>query len=150
MNTEILKISSDIKVKLFFCLSFFITYITPIHGLIYIVGTAVIIDTCFGLYSAIKKKIPIQSNLLLNIVVKTFFYMGSILLGFLVSEHITDGELFDIKYFVPKFLCGMWVFIEAKSMDETNVKLGNRPFLNIIKDLIKGLKSLKKDINELK
>ena len=150
MNTELLKLSTDIKIKIIFCISLFITYTTPIHGLLFIVGFAVLSDTVFGLYGARKKGIKIQSNLLFNTAVKTFFYMGSIFFGFLISKYMTDESLFGISFFIPKFLCGLWIYIEVLSLDETSISLGNRPFLVVIKELIKKLKDLKTDVNEIK
>ena len=32
--------------------------------------------------------------------------MGTILMAYLASLHITEGQLFDIKYFLPKFIAG--------------------------------------------
>jgi hypothetical protein len=36
-----------------------------------------------------------------------------------------------------------------KSIDETSQKLGNRPFVFVLKDIIEKAKSFKKDINEI-
>ena len=37
-----------------------------------------------------------------------------------------------------------------KSIDETSVKLGNKPFVEVIRSLMKRAKEFKKDLNELK
>jgi len=133
-------------------LTVFLTFISPIYGLFLIVGIAVILDTTFGIYKTLKLEgyKGIESNKLFNIAVKTFFYMGSMLLGYVVSIYITEGILFGIDFFVPKFLCVLWTSIECKSMDETNIKLGNKSIIEHIKKMIKGFKNFKKDINEIK
>jgi hypothetical protein len=42
------------------------------------------------------------------------------------------------------------VFIEIKSLDEKSIKIGNKPFITLIRDLIKKIKEIKKNINEIK
>lgn len=150
IHDYIISIVASFKNELFIVSALFFAFTSPIHGLIYTVGGAVVMDTVFGLYKAWKLKIEIESNLMLNFFVKTFFYMGSIFLGLLISKYMTEGQAFGIRLFVPKFLCGVAMLIEFRSMDETSVKLGNRPILEIIKGAITWLKSFKKDINEIK
>jgi len=51
---------------------------------------------------------------------------------------------------MAKITAIFWVYIEAKSLDEKSQKLGNQPFTTIVSNLIKWVKSVKKDINEIK
>lgn len=150
IHNYIISIVTSFKNELVIITALFFAFTSPIHGLVYTVGGAVVMDTVFGLYKAWKLKIQIESNLLLNFFVKTFFYMGCIFLGLLISTYITNQQLFGITFFVPKFLCGVALLIEGKSMDETSVKLGNKPILEVIKGAVTWLKSFKKDINEIK
>ncbi len=46
-------------------------------------------------------------------------------------------------------MTAVWVFNEIKSCDENSVKLGNKPFFDIIKSLLSKMKQLKKDLNEI-
>ena len=55
-----------------------------------------------------------------------------------------------IKLPISKFATIFWLYIELKSIDETSQKLGNKPFIEIINNIVKWLKSFKKDINEIK
>ena len=129
-----------------------VTFLTPIHGLFMVVGSIVMIDTIYGVYASIKLSglKSIISHKLFNLPVKTLFYMGSILIAFLVSKYMFDSKLMGIPYLVPKVLCGFWVIIELKSIDETGIKLGHKPILVTIKSLIEKAKTFKKDLNELK
>lgn len=141
-----------LKIEIVALITMFLTFVSPIYGLFYIVGSAVMLDTFFGIYKTIKlgSYKDIQSHKLFNVAVKTFFYLGSIILGFGISVYVTDSSLFGINFFIPKFLCVLWTSIECKSMDETNIELGNKSVIEHIKAIIKGLKSFKKDINDLK
>ena len=114
-----------------------------------LVACAVGLDTFAGIHIARKNK-DYQSDKLFNIVVKTFFYMTTILLAFLIDTFIFEKKLANIGYLSSKAVTMFWIYIEAKSLDEKSVKLGNRPFHVIMSALIKRIKSWKKDIKEIK
>lgn len=129
------------------------TFLTPIKGLLIITGTAVFLDTIFAIYTTIKLNgwASYQSTKLFNIAVKTFFYLGSIVLAFFIDTHIVENNaVMGIKLPISKSATIFWLYIELKSIDETSQKLGNKPFLDIINGIVKWLKSFKKDINEIK
>ena len=140
------------KSKITIALLTLFTFLTPLKGLFILISFAVSLDTIFAIYSVIKIKgiKHIVSTKLFNLAVKTWFYLGSIILAYLVDLYVLDGQLFGIKTLLSKVICVVWVSIEAKSIDETNQKLGNKPFWETIKSLISKLKSLKKDLNDLK
>lgn len=125
------------------------TFIAPIQGMVLLVIMAIAADTTLGIYNAIRLK-EYQSDKLFNVVVKTFFYSFSILFAFIVSKVIFEGELFGVKYLSVKLVTAFWIYIEMKSIDETSQKLGNKPFVEIVRSLIKRAKEFKKDLNELK
>ena len=86
-----------------------------------------------------------------NIVVKSFFYLGSIVLAYFIDTHIVEkNTLFGINLLISKAVTIFWLYIECKSIDETSQKLGNKSFYFTIKNLITKAKDLKKDINEIK
>ena len=131
----------------------FFIFITPILGLLALISFAVGFDTIFAIYVSIKQKgiSSYKSTKLFNIVVvKTFFYMGSIIFAFMIDKYMLDGKIFDITYLISKVLTFVWLYIEVKSIDETSMKLGNRSLWVIVKEIIKKGKDLKKDINEIK
>lgn len=130
-----------------------VTLISPIKGLITLIGMCVVLDTLFAIYTTIKLNgwKSYQSTKLFNIVVKTFFYMGSIILAYFIDSHIIETNLIlGIPLFISKGITLFWVYIEVKSIDETSQKHGNKPFYLLIKDLMTKAKDLKKDINEIK
>jgi len=145
LGALLLKIKAEISI-LFLT---FLSFISPIKGLFVLVGMAVALDTLAGIYIARKNK-TFCSNSLFNIVVKTFFYMGTILMAYFADLYVFEEKLLDIPYLMAKITAVFWMYIEAKSLDEKSVKLGNKPFTVIISNLIKWVKSIKKDINEIK
>ena len=141
----LLKFKAEIGMILFSI----ITFLTPILGMVALVACAVGLDTFAGIHIARKNK-DYQSDKLFNVVVKTFFYMTTILLAFLIDTFIFEKQLANIGYLSSKSVTMFWIYIEAKSLDEKSQKLGNRPFHVIMSALIKRIKSWKKDINEIK
>ena len=129
------------------------TFLTPIQGLLILTGMSVLLDTVFAIYTTIKLNgwRSYQSTKLFNIVVKTFFYFGSIILGFIIDTYVIENNtLFGVKLLTAKVVSVFWLYIEVKSIDETSQKLGNKSFYFIIKNLLIKLKALKQDINEIK
>jgi len=141
----LVKFKAEIGMLLF---SFF-TFLTPIFGMVLLVAGFVFLDTCAGVYVARKNK-DFQSDKLFNVVVKTFFYMTTILLSFLVDTYIFENKIANIGYLSSKAVTMFWIYIECKSLDEKSVKLGNKPFHETMTALIKRIKAWKKDINEIK
>ena len=130
-----------------------VTFLTPIKGLLLITGIAVLLDTLFAIYTTIKLNgwRSYQSTKLFNIVVKSFFYFGSIVLAFFIDTHIIEKNvIFGINLLISKVVTIFWLYIEVKSIDETSQKLGNKSFYFTIKNLMTKAKDLKKDINEIK
>ena len=74
--------------------------------------------------------------------------MSTILLAYLIDTHLLEGKLFDIKNLISKIITFVWIYIEIKSIDETSMKLGNRSFWVILKEVVRKTKDLKNDIND--
>ena len=130
----------------------FISFLSPIYGIIFLLSLAVMTDTIFAIYATIKLNgiRSFQSNKLFNLAIKTFFYMGSLLLAFTIDTFIVSSNtMFGIELLFSKVIAILWIYIEVKSIDETSIKLGNKPLLTIMKEMINVFKSLKKDIGNI-
>lgn len=129
-----------------------LAFISPILGLFALVVFGVFLDTAFGVYVSVKlngwKSFDFYK--LLNSLVKISFYACTILMGLIISVNITDGALFGVKLFTPKFVASYWTFRELKSVDNNSQKLGNRPFIEMLTSILEFAKEIKKDITELK
>ncbi|MES2813243.1 MAG: phage holin family protein [Bacteroidota bacterium] len=134
-------------------LIFLMVIFTPIKGLLLITGISVLLDTFFAVFATIKLNgwKSYQSTKLFNIVVKTFFYLGSIILAYFVDKYIIQKDyILGVELLMSKAITIFWIYIEVKSIDETSQKLGNEPFYKMIKNIINTTKDLKKDINEIR
>lgn len=129
--------------------SFFAIFV-PIQGLIVFLSFMIGLDTVFGIYTSVKLGgwCTFKSNKLFNLAVKSFFYIGAVLLAFLMDKFIFAGALFGIPFLISKAVCLFWTYIEIKSVDEKSVKLGNKSIWVIVREAIKRYKNIKKDLNE--
>jgi hypothetical protein len=130
-----------------------LTFLIPIKGFLILISLAVGFDTLFAVYTTVKLYgwKSYQSTKLFNIVIKTFFYMFTIIFSYVIDYYLIGvGGIFGIPLLIAKLTTGFWIYIECKSWDETNQKLGNPPFLTTLKKLMNKLKELKKDLNEIK
>jgi len=132
-------------------LTSFFAIFAPIQGLIILLTMLVGIDTIFAIYVAIKLKgrSAFRSNKLFNIVIKTFFYVGSLMILFMVDKFVFGGVLFGITFLLSKAASLFWCYVELKSVDEKSMKLGNRSFWVILTEGIRKYHSVKKDLGEI-
>lgn len=127
----------------------FLAVIAPIQGLLLITALFVGLDTIVGIWASVKAGYKFRSSRLFNLVTKTFFYMSTIFLGFLIDKHMFGGSALGIEMLNAKLMTAVWIYIEVKSLDEKSIMLGNRSIWTILKDLTKKIKSIKDDIKEI-
>jgi hypothetical protein len=129
-----------------------LTFLSPVTGLVIIMIGFILLDTAAGIYVSVKLGgwKSFQSDKLFNLSVKSFFYCFSIILAYLIDMFIFGGKLQGVDFLLSKLMTVAWVFIEIKSLDEKSIKIGNKPFIVIIRNFIKYIKEFKKNINEIK
>lgn len=152
MMDRFLHILNQMKENIAIFFGIIFTFLTPIHGMLLTTGGFVVIDTIFAIYVAVKLGgwDAFRSGKLWNFCPKTVFYLSGVILGFLVDTYIVAGPIWGISLLITKFVCFLFIYIEIKSLDETNQKLGNRSFWVVLKELITKVKEVKTDINNLK
>jgi hypothetical protein len=57
-------------------------------------------------------------------------------MGFLVDKHIFLGGTFGISFLAAKTMTTLWIYIEIKSLDESSIKLGNKSFWVLLKEMV--------------
>jgi len=127
------------------------TFLTPINGLLGLLFLAVLIDTLFAIYIAVKQRgwSAFQSVILRKgIGAKLLFYLGTVILAFLIDKYIIGASAFRIPYLLSKAISSIWIYVEVKSIDETSMKMGNRSIWVIIREMIQKLANLKKEIDD--
>ena len=127
------------------------TFLTPIKGLLIFMILLIALDTIGGMYVSIKLKGwgSITSTKFFNIVVKSFFYLSTIIMTYLLDIYVMNGELMGIKLLLTKTMVIVWSYNEISSLNESSIKLGNRSFWVIFKEFIGKIKDIKKDINDI-
>ena len=127
------------------------TFLIPIQGLLLLMILFIFLDTCFGIYSTVKRKgwKSFRSTKLFNLVVKSFFYLASIILAFLVDTYVFQSKLFGVDCLASKSMALVWIYVEIKSIDETSVGLGNKSIWIILKEMIAKVAEFKKDLKSV-
>lgn len=110
------------------------------------------LDTITGIYVSVKLHgiSSFQSTKFFNLVVKSFFYLFSIIMAYFLDAYILEGAFMGVNLLLSKAMTAVWIFSEIKSIDENSMKLGNKSMTKYISDLFTFLKGIKKDLNELK
>jgi hypothetical protein len=134
-----------------FLLATLTTFLAPIKGLLIFMILLIALDTIVAMHAAIKLKgfQSITSTKFFNIVVKSFFYLTTIIMAYLLDLYVMEGELLGIKLLLAKAMMMVWSYNELNSINETSIKLGNRSFWFIFKEFIGKIKDIKKDINDI-
>lgn len=139
------------KTYLIYFLTIIGSFIAPIEGLILMLISFILLDTIVGIYASIKLygSKSFSSNKLFNIVVKSFFYVMSVVLTLMLDKFVFDGKVFGVPFLLSKGMAIFWTYIEIKSLDEHSIKLGNKSFWVLIKEFIKKVMSIKTDIKKI-
>ncbi len=126
-------------------------FLAPIKGLLILMVLFLALDTCAGIYVAYRKEgwDGFRSHKLFNLVIKSFFYLITIIMAFFADKFLVDGSILGVNLFLAKAITVVWCYVEAKSIDEKSQKLGNKSIWKIITELLSGLKSIKSDLNEV-
>lgn len=138
-------------------ITYFITslllFFAPIQGLLISVGTAIALDTIFGIAKAIKLNQKITSRKLSNIISKFVLYQASVLLIFTIDTFLL-GEFFKIWFSIPFFFTKVvtiiLIFIESVSIKENFEEAFNIDIWAMLKKVLNRAKEVKDDIDEIK
>lgn len=123
---------------------------TPVQGLVGTVVFAAFLASTLSVYVSIKTKQGKKSvpDILFILIIKIFFYSGSILLSHKMDANIFEGNINGIPYALSKGATLLILYIEFKYMDESQMKLGNRSIWVLIGELFKKIKNIKKNLND--
>ena len=125
-------------------------FLMPISGLLFTMLAFVVLDTIIVIYVSVKLKgwSSFKSTKFFNLVVKSFFYLASIIMAYFLDKYMLEGSFMGVKLVLSKAMTAVWIFNEINSCDENSMKLGNKSVWVLSRNLITKLKTLKKDLNE--
>ena len=128
-------------------------FLAPISSLLIIVGGAIIIDTCMGIWKSKKNKVEITSRKLSAIISKMFIYQGAVITFYFIDIKLL-GEfvllLTDIHLFLTKVTAIVLLGIELLSINENFKAIFKISIWEKIKILIQRTKEIKEEIGSLK
>jgi len=128
-----------------------VIFFAPIAWMVFLVGLATIVDTCFGIWRVRNKKEKFSSKLLRRgLVPKVTSYVSMILILFTIDFHLVNEltkTVIDIEFISTKLLALALLYIEVKSMDESWEAVRGYSFLDKILTSIKRVKKIKNEVN---
>jgi len=128
-----------------------VIFFAPIAWMVFLVGLATIVDTCFGIWRVRNKKEKFSSKLLRKgLVPKVTSYVSMILILFTIDFHLVNEltkTVIDIEFISTKLLALALLYIEVKSMDESWEAVRGYSFLDKILTSIKRVKKIKNEVN---
>jgi hypothetical protein len=142
------------KQQLLYFLTSICLFLAPIQGLMIAVGMAIILDTFFGIYRAVKVKgwIFITSRRLSEIVSKMLLYQCSMIslyvMDFFFLSDLTFN-LFSIEFMFTKLAAIVFIFIEMVSLKENFEKATGLDVWALIKKALGRAKDLKDSVNDI-
>ena len=151
MKETILHIFYICKEKGFICLVALIAFLSPIHALLFVTGTAIMADTFTGIWKAKKRGEKITSHKLSGVVTKMFLYQSAIVLFFIIETYILQDFIkliIDIPLVATKFVSIVLLSIEMKSIHENIQIITGINFIEKATNLVNRVKTMKKDLNK--
>ena len=153
MKKEIIILAMKLKTSFGAVGAIITAFLMPVMPLLLIMIGFIMLDTITAVYVIIKieGKKHFRSHFLFNIVPKSFLYLSSILMAFLLDKFLVEpSAILGIAFFLSKGMLIFWSYIECVSINENSMKLGNRSFGVVLKEILSKIKGLKKDLTQLK
>lgn len=130
----------------------FIGFISPIIPFILLVVLLVVYDTFYAIKSVIKKEgfKSVISHKFFNIAPKICFYGGAIIVSYLGDIYIiSENTIYNIPFILSKIITVAFIANEIKSIDEKRVLNGKTSVFDMVKNVFRWLKNLKKNLKEV-
>lgn len=127
-----------------------ILFFAPIYVMVFLVGLATLVDTCFGIWKAKSLGEQVNSKICRKgLVPKIKSYVSIVLILFVADYYIVNEltQLFiNIDYISTKLVSLGLIVIEVKSMDESFEKVKGYSFIGKLYDNLRNIKKVKDDL----
>jgi hypothetical protein len=144
-----------LKEKVVLLLTAFISLISPIHGIILVLGLLVISDLIFGVWRAKKVGEKITSRALSATAFKLIRYFGGVLIFFFFEKYML-ADLIDIlfkigkdSYIITKSVAVFFALIELLSIKENTEVVFNISYWSSFRKMMTAGKLIKGEIKQL-
>ena len=131
-----------------------LTFLSPIFGIMVLVGGAIMMDTATGIWKAKKKGNKVSSKGLQSLVAKMFFYQSVVVLLFLLDHFILNDVIAlvwdKIPYATTKLVSLVLVWIEVLSINENYEEVKGISIIDRVKKMVGMVKKVKDEISDFK
>jgi hypothetical protein len=129
-------------------------FFAPVVPVLLSVGLMIVIDTYFGIKAAKKMGIKYNSGILRKGLCSKFIsYQSSVLLIFMMDNWIFNELVLNYistPFLITKILGMILILIEFSSINESSEVLYKKSFKEVVRDQLKSIFSIKKDIDSLR
>jgi hypothetical protein len=134
--------------------AFVLTFLSPIAGIMILVGSAIMIDTMTGIWKSRKLKRKITSRGLQSLVAKMFFYQGVIIFLFMLDKFIMNDVMAliwdKIPFAITKTVALVLCWIELLSINENYQEVRGISIMAKVKSFLGMVKKVKDGISDFK
>jgi hypothetical protein len=129
-------------------------FFAPVVPVLLSVGLIMIVDTYFGIKASKKRGVGFNSGILRKGLCSKFIsYQSSVLLIFMMDNWIFNELVMNYvstPFLITKILGMILILIEFSSINESSEILYKKSFKDVVRDQLKSIFSIKKDIDSLK
>jgi len=165
MLKETTNLWAAFKAKATKFLSMAFLYLSPIHVLMLLIGSAIVADTVVGRWAAKRTAKKEGKDVRLEVtsrktrkglVSKMIAYQAVIVLLFILDDYMLHDLVayfipnFPIEYAITKLVGVILLLIEADSIDEHYYKVTGKRIKTLIQDKVRALKKLILGVKEFK
>lgn len=129
-------------------------FFAPVVPILLAVGLMIVIDTYFGIKASKKKGLKFSSNLLRKGLTRKFIsYQSSVLLIFMMDNWIFNEltlNYISTDFIITKILAMILILIEFTSINESSEILYKKSFKEVVRQQLKSIFSIKKNIDDLR
>jgi hypothetical protein len=135
-------------------LSSVVIFFTPLFPIMLSVGLMTIVDTYFGIKASKKRGEEFSSRKLRKgWVSKNISYQTSLVLLFIIDNFVFNDlvlNYFPTPFIITKLFAVMLILIEFSSLNESSEVLYKKSFKEHIREQLKSIFNIKRDINDLR
>jgi hypothetical protein len=137
-----------------YLLASILLFLAPIQGLLIAVGSAIVLDTFFGIYRSVKCRgwKYITSRRLSEIISKMLLYQLCVICMYAIDLYLLNEislHFFSIEFMSTKITAMLLIFIESVSIKENFEKATGLDIWSVLKKALGRAKEVKDSINDV-
>lgn len=152
MKTQLLLLTTKLKLYSMQLFAIVSSFFLPISGILILIGVSVIVDTITGVWKSKKLGTPITSRKLSAVISKILLYEVTVMLFYLIDYFIINDivlTFFSVELLITKILALVLVSIEVISLNENIKAVKGIDIWDSLKNLFARAKEVTQDFKDI-